>query len=106
MVAVEDVVILLIHHQDTVVHVISKKTCENLFTFRTYTFDNFSREFEVCQNNANKSGNFSCEIKVCQNNVNKSGNFSCEIEVGQNNVNKSDNFSCEFEVCQNNVNKS
>ena len=107
MAAVADVVILLIHHQYTVVHVISKKTCENLFTFRnSHTFDNFSREFEVCQNNANKSGNFSCEIKVCQNNVNKSGNFSCEIEVGQNNANKSDNFSCEFEVCQNNINKS
>ena len=66
-------VILLIHHQDTVVHVISKKTCENLFTFRnSHTFDNFSREFEVCQNNANKSGNFSREFEVCQNNVNKS----------------------------------
>ena len=55
----EDVVILLIHHQDTVVHVISKKTCENLFTFRnSHTFDNFSREIEVCQNNANKSDKF------------------------------------------------
>ena len=32
----------------------------------------FSREIEVCQNNANKSDNFSREIEVCQNNVNKS----------------------------------
>ena len=41
----------------------------------------FSRQIEVCQNNANKIDNFSRELKVCQNNVNKSNNFSRETEV-------------------------
>ena len=44
---------------------------------QTKVSDNFSREIEVGQNNANKINNFP---------------RSREIDVGQINVNKSDNF--------------